>query len=206
MKLTLFVVFLISLALHDAQGSCWRRTPGGPPPPAGSPTQPKGRPTAPPTNPSTCQKVPLHRYWNARWVDHFYTINFKSLGKPGKHGFRYEWIQAYVYQNRCKGSVPLYRYLSSRWHDHFYTINPNDIGTTVPGKKGKHGYISEGHEGYCMPYRAPGTVPLYRYWKASGGDHFYTTNIHAIGTATPGRVGKYGYKSEGITCYVFPRP
>ena len=42
-----------------------------------------------------------------------------------------------------------------------------------------------------------GTVPFYRYW--NGRDHFYTTNIHEIGTAIPGHLGRHGYRSEGIT-------
>ena len=200
MKGVFLLVLLLSLALYDAEGSCWRRTPGGPAPPTGTPP-----PATPAPPPSACQKVPLHRYWNPRWIDHFYTIN-PNNNELAKHSFRYEWIQGYVYKNRCKGSVPLYRYLSPRGLDHFYTTNPNDIGTTVPGRMGKHGYQSEGYEGYCMPHKVPGTVPLYRYWKAHGADHFYTTNIHAIGTATPGRVGKHGYTSEGITCYIFPKP
>ena len=213
MKLTLFVVFLLSLALHDAQGSCWRRTSGGPPPPAGSPSQPKGRPTAPPTKPTApsrphpTQKTPLYRYWNPHWVDHFYTTNFNELaGRRGRHGFRYEGIQGYLYIKRVRGSVPLYRYWNPRSYDHFYTTNPREIGTTCPGKTGRHGYKSEGHMGFCMPRKVPGTVPLYRYWKAHRADHFYTTNIKEIGTATPGKVGRHGYTSEGITCYVFTRP
>ena len=44
----------------------------------------------------------------------------------------------------------------------------------------------------------PTFAPLYRYWSPSGTDHFYTTNIQAIGTAVPGRTGNHGYKSEGI--------
>ena len=47
-------------------------------------------------------------------------------------------------------------------------------------------------------------VPLYRYWKASISDHFYTTNSAEIGTGLAvGATGNYGYKYEGIQCYVF---
>ena len=42
-----------------------------------------------------------------------------------------------------------------------------------------------------MPWNKPGTVPLYRYWKASVSDHFYTTNINEIA------VENNGYQSEG---------
>lgn len=50
------------------------------------------------------------------------------------------------------------------------------------------------------------TVPLYRYWKNSKADHFYTTNMMEIGTAAPGTVGHFDYKSEGIQCLIFSKP
>lgn len=33
-------------------------------------------------------------------------------------------------------------------------------------------------------------------------DYLYTTNIQQIGTTRSGQVGKNGYKSEGVTCYI----
>ena len=46
----------------------------------------------------------------------------------------------------------------------------------------------------------PTFAPFYRYWRASGADHFYTTNIVEIGVAVPGQTGKHKYKSEGVQC------
>ena len=71
----------------------------------------------------------------------------------------------------------------------------------MPGRVGRHGYRSEGITGYCFPRYRKGTVPLYRYSKAHGLDHFYTTDSAEIGTTHPGRVVKHGYRSEGIACY-----
>ena len=45
---------------------------------------------------------------------------------------------------------------------------------------------------------------LYRYWKRSVSDHFYTTNAAEIGTTIAGQVGQHGYSSEGVACYVIP--
>ena len=54
--------------------------------------------------------------------------------------------------------------------------------------------------GYCSAIISSFT-PLYRYVKSSGGSrHYYTTNLNKIGTAIAGHKGKYGYKSEGISC------
>lgn len=42
------------------------------------------------------------------------------------------------------------------------------------------------------------SVPLYRYWNAGIGDHFYTTNFSELGG------GRFGYVYEGVQCYVLP--
>ena len=80
-----------------------------------------------------------------------------------------------------------------------------------PGPQGTRG--PQGPAGPPGPPGPPGpsgppagTVPLYRYWNPSSADHFYTTNADEIGTTTSGEVGRYGYHSEGIACYVSPEP
>ena len=149
----------------------------------------------------------LYRYWKSSISDHFYTTNIKEIGTSarglvGHHGYTSEGTQCLVYTRQVAGSVPLYRYWKSDIGDHFYTTSSNEIGTTTPGVTGNHGYISEGVAGYCFPHATAGTIPLYRYWKASVGDHFYTTYSGEIGTTVPGQVGQHGYVSEGVACYV----
>ena len=56
-------------------------------------------------------------------------------------------------------------------------------------------------EAACSTY-----APFYRYWKASGADHFYTTNILEIRVAVPGQVGRHSYKSEGVECIIPTSP
>lgn len=43
-----------------------------------------------------------------------------------------------------------------------YTVSADFVGTTVPGKVGKLGYLSQGVTGFCYPEHYPGTIPLYR--------------------------------------------
>jgi hypothetical protein len=50
-----------------------------------------------------------------------------------------------------------------------------------------------------------GPSVLYRYWKPSISDHFYTTNINEIGTATAGQLGHHGYTSEGAVGLLYSR-
>ena len=150
----------------------------------------------------------LYRYWKSSVSDHFYTTNIHEIGTAaggitGHHGYVSEGTQCLLYTRQVAGTVPLYRYWKLAVSDHFYTTS-QEIGTTNPGVAGQHGYVSEGITGYCFPDAVAGTVPLYRYWKGSVSDHFYTTNAAEIGTTTPGQVGRYGYSSEGVACYVIP--
>ena len=153
--------------------------------------------------------VPFYRYWKLEVSDHFYTINPHEIGttmsgERGRHGYRSEGIQSCIYELQVEGSVPLYRYWKSSASDHFYTTSNEEIGTTTHGQVGRHGYASEGIAGYCYPTQKEGTVPMYRYWNQHNHDHFYTTNIHEIGTVTAKEVGRDGYISEGVVCYVPP--
>ena len=98
-----------------------------------------------------------------------------------------------------------YCYWQPSLNDHFYTTNIHEIGTATPGEVGHHGYISEGTQ--CLLYirQVKGTVPLYRYYKPAGSDHFYTTASSEIGTTTHGKTGRHGYTNEGVAGYCFPK-
>jgi len=129
--------------------------------------------------------VPFYRYFNGRICDHFYTTNWKELG-GGRHGWKYEKVEGYIYKSRVSGTIPLHRF----WNgvDHFYTDDPRYVTW--------YGYKSEGVAGYCFPKDLGSrTIPLYR-WYADGSckNHFYTTSY------TEGK--RSGYKYEGVVCYV----
>lgn len=102
-------------------------------------------------------------------------------------------------------SRPLYRYWQGAVRDHFYTTNREEIGTTTPGQVGKYGYKSEGVAARIFFSRVRSSVPLYRYYQPQRRDHFYTTNPNEIGTTKSGVVGRYGYRSEGIAGYCYPK-
>ena len=102
------------------------------------------------------------------------------------------------------GLTAFYRHWKSSISDHFYTTYINEIGTAASGLTGHHGYTSEGTQCLLYTRQVAGTVPLYRYWKSTVNDHFYTTTSSEIGTTTPGVTGQHGYISEGIAGYCFP--
>lgn len=135
--------------------------------------------------------APLHRYWNGRAGDHFYTTNWGELG-GGRSGWAYEGVQCDIAPRPRAGLVPLYRYWNGRASDHFYTTNWAELGT------GRYGWAYEGIQGYVSPTPQAGLQPLYRYWNPRIADHFYTTSWGELGS------GRYGWFYEGIQCYVWP--
>jgi hypothetical protein len=135
--------------------------------------------------------VPLYRYWNGSLTDHFYTINFGTLGS-GASGWNLEWIQCFVYSTQVAGTVPLYRYWNPSIGDHFYTTNFGTLGN------GAFGWTFEWVECYVYSTQVAGTIPLYRYWNEQTGDHFYSADFNELGN------GASGYVLEGIACYVLP--
>jgi len=109
----------------------------------------------------------------------------------------------------CK--INLYRFWNGRWGDHFYTPIKKEINPRF-----NYGYSAEGIVGVCLNHHHDfnwydkrkththcGSVPLYRYYNDWYVDHFYTTSANEIGTIIPGRMGNYGYISEGIACFCF---
>jgi len=132
--------------------------------------------------------VPLYRFWNIRTLDHYYTVNKESIVKPNSpaddnNGWKDEGVECFVYPYRQDGTVPLYRYYNSEAKDHFYTTNSGDLGF------GKMGYTFQGVTAFIHtppPQLAqnlpPPTVtfaptPLYRYYKPTTQDHFYSTKV-----------------------------
>jgi len=111
-------------------------------------------------------------------------------------------------------TVPLFRlYLMSFDNTglnpgfHFYTTDSTERDGLL-----NHGhYRGEGIAGYVFNQLVPGTVPLYRLsktdvfmpgkygWNAT--KHFYTTNK----AETDKAVNSFGFKLEGIQCYVAPK-
>ena len=100
--------------------------------------------------------------------------------------------------------APLYQYWNPHVHDHFYTRSIQEIGVTIPGQQGNHGYISQGVA--CLILTSPccGAIPLHRYFVGGpNANHFYTTNAGEIGTTTVGQAGNHGYVYEGVAGYCY---
>jgi hypothetical protein len=152
--------------------------------------------------------VPVHRYYHEQHHDHFYTVNVNEIGTThvghsGNHGYKYEGVLGFAYPADHHVNT-VFRYYHEQHHDHFYTTNHGEIGTTVSGAVGNHGYKSEGVGFHIFTHHHHGLVPVYRYWHGNNHDHFYTSNASEIGTTATGHSGNHGYTCEGVLGYVSP--
>jgi len=152
--------------------------------------------------------VPIYRYYLDQHHDHLYTCNGNEIGTTvvgsvGNHTYKCEGVLGYAYPaDHHVNSV--WRYYHGAQKNHFYTTNEKEIGTTVNGAVGNHGYVCEGHCFHIFTHHHHGLVPVYRYYQEANHDHFYTNNAGEIGTTEVGRTGNHGYKCEGVLGYVSP--
>jgi len=154
--------------------------------------------------------VAILRYFQDAQQNHFYTVDPNEIGtthvgQAGKFGFKFEGVVGYAYPAKAD-LVPVYRYWNAGLTDHFYTTNAGEIGTTVSGQAGNHGYVSEGVAFHVFSHPHPGLLPVYRYNNDGKHNHFYTTNVGEIGTTQAGQAGNRGYVCEGVLGYVSPNP
>jgi len=135
-------------------------------------------------------RVGVHRSYHPTTGEHFYTT---SLDEAQCCGFQLEYSNYFqLYTGPHAGLTGFYRCYGAGTSGgfHFYTQDAGCEG--VPMNEGNMGYIATG-EGTA------GSVPLYRLYLASNGDHFYTTSAAERDNA----VASFGYLYEGPAGFVW---
>ena len=91
--------------------------------------------------------------------------------------------------------VPFMRYWKRSTNEYYHTADPEQFG------KGRDGWAYDGKVGMIFAKRAPGTVPLFRFWRTArkGQNHVYTTDPN------PYRGGQRGFSFDGVAGYVYNR-
>lgn len=145
--------------------------------------------------------IALHRYFSGGSLDTLLTTSFDELnGNTGGNGYQYARVEGYVLPFNPPGTdarvvkaapVPLVRY-----HDRKRGRYALTAGSAIYGvAEGDLGI--ERTQGRIYPERAAGTVPLYRYRHASGGQRV-TSDFNEY------LFGKRGFEYAGIVGYVHP--
>jgi hypothetical protein len=99
-------------------------------------------------------------------------------------------------------SQTVYRFWSPLLHAHFYTASIGERDGIIASYPASI-WTYEGPAFNAFATPAAGSVPLYRFWSALLGDHFYTTSVverDSIIAHYPTRTWNY----EGVAFYVYP--
>ena len=108
--------------------------------------------------------------------NHFYTMSDTEKEKVlKKGGSTYVGVAFYAFPDDsdpvCK---PVYRFYSKKTGSHFYTMNEDEKN----GLMGVWGWVYEGiaFYAYSIGSQPDWAGPVYRFWSATYGSHFYTTD------------------------------
>ncbi|HEY4384976.1 MAG TPA: hypothetical protein VGN34_10930 [Ktedonobacteraceae bacterium] len=151
----------------------------------------------PPNNlPPLSNLALFYRLYRPSTGVHFYTTDRNEADNAVRRfGYNDEGSACYVITSSFYGTVPLYRLYNPRTNDHFYTVDAREANRAVF----RFGYHREGIACYVLPDNrsVAFSIPFYRLFNRTNGDHFYTTSTSERDSAVSG-----GYTDEGIACYV----
>jgi hypothetical protein len=151
------------------------------------------------------QKVPIYRFWSPTSEEHFYTTNSSERQKV--NGDPNDWIaEGIAYFALPNGSdpnaTPVYRFWSPVRSSHFYTISESEKAKLLT--QFKDAWTLEGvfFYGYAEAQRPADAVPVYRFWSAILGEHFYTTYEPERDKVI--KMNPAIWVSEGVAWYAYP--
>ncbi|HEX5746976.1 MAG TPA: LCCL domain-containing protein [Archangium sp.] len=130
----------------------------------------------------------IYRFYSSRLNKH----NHPTTALQDPFYWAYEFVMGALFDANFApcGAVPLYSSYAYSRTDQLLTTNSSEGGSF---------YSTPTVAGYCFPFQAPGTIPLYRYFSPQAAEHLYTMNFNELGYGN----GYYNY--EGVTCYIYPR-
>lgn len=139
----------------------------------------KGTPPTPTPPPVGEKTIPVHRFYNSKTGEHFFTANHPEGSGAG---YLYEGVgfKVFLAQNK-DATIPLYRCLKPNGF-HFVSTSSNCEGTHV-----------EGLYGFIKNQPSEDSAALYRSYNSGSGDHLFTTNSTEANQAP--------YKVESILGY-----
>ena len=140
--------------------------------------------------------IPIYRSLNGTTGDHFYTA---SDTEKDATGYTYEGVAFYAYATQIDGTSPVYRFRNPLTGDHFYTASAAEKNALQNNPQ--WGYVYEGTAFYVFESQADGTSPVYRFFNASNGDHFYTASVSEKNSITLSPVYRFYNPASGDHFY-----
>lgn len=117
----------------------------------------------------------VYRFYNTRTGTHFYTPDVdEALGVIANLSYIYSYEGIAYFADPTRNSQPLYRFYNKSNGSHFYTASPDEAGTVMARWGGIYSYDGPTYS-VCLAPEASGK-PVYRFYNARLGTHFYTAD------------------------------
>jgi hypothetical protein len=155
---------------------------------------------------TTAGQVPVYRFWSPVLETYFFTTcaeEKQTLIDQYPNVWTFEGIAYFtVSDSRDPNAVPVYRFWSPVLSSHFYTISEDEKDMLL--RNFPEVWTLEGTAFYAFPEgrQPPETCPVYRFWSAALGCHFYTISEGERDNLV--RSFSRVWTLEGIAWYAYP--
>jgi hypothetical protein len=126
---------------------------------------------------------PVYRFWAPVLERHFYTLSTRERDKlinNYSQVWTYEGVGYYAFADDTEpGTAPVYRFWSGTLNTHFYTVREAERDKLIDNYSQVWAYEGIAFYAYVdnLGSGCPiGIDPVYRFWSASLGTHFFTTS------------------------------
>ncbi len=141
----------------------------------------------------------VFRFYNTKIGSHFYTasaVEANDVQSRYYATYTYESV-AYV-ADPAKNTTPLHRFYNKKTGAHFYTANPDEAKYVKDHFAATYTYEKVAYN--VSATSAGGAIPVYRFYRAQNGSHFYTANPAEMNDVRTKLSAVYSY--EGPVFYV----
>ncbi len=126
---------------------------------------------------------PVYRFWAPVLERHFYTLSTAERDKLINNYsdvWTYEQVAYYAFAADTEpGTAPVYRFWSGTLNTHFYTVSQAERDKLIDNYSQTWAYEGIAFYAYVGSLGSAlsiGIDPVYRFWSASLGTHFFTTS------------------------------
>jgi predicted outer membrane repeat protein len=147
----------------------------------------------------------IYRFWAPKEKRHFYTMK-----ESEKQKLIDKYASVWTYEGpvfngcatRChNGLVPVYRFWSPKAQTHFYTIKESEKDKLIQTMSKVWTFEGVAFFAYAPDTQPSGCKPVYRFWNAGAGTHFYTMTESEKDKLVNTLSNIYTY--EGIAFYAY---
>ncbi|OUL99198.1 hypothetical protein A8M77_27750 [Variovorax sp. JS1663] len=159
----------------------------------------------------TGPRTPIYRFYNSRTNAHFYTMSAeeRDMVMVRFPQFNYEGVGFTAYAAPQPGLNAVYRFYNVRTGTHFYTIGEAERDTVINTLAAV--YVFDGPAWYAATGGDGSGIPMYRFYNASTGTHFYTISAQEEADVrarfpqfTPEGIGYYAWTETATVAPLQP--